>query len=64
MRRTTRPEPVTVVATGHLNREQPLEIGERVEIAGRAGIVRTIEPTLGGRELRLVVLLTHTPGHP
>lgn len=46
-----------VVATGHLNYEQPLEIGERVEIGGQAGIVRTIEPLLGEREVRLVVQL-------
>jgi len=46
-----------VVATGHLNREQPLEVGDRVEIGGQAGIVRTVEPLLGVLELRLVVQL-------
>jgi hypothetical protein len=51
-----------VVATGHLSREHPLEAGQEVEIAGRAGIVRTIAPTLGRRELRLVVQLSHEPG--
>jgi hypothetical protein len=51
-----------VVATGHLSREQPLEAGERIEIAGHAGTIRTIEPTLGGRELRLVVQLSREPG--
>ena len=44
-----------VVATGHLNREPALEVGQRVEIAGQTGIVRTVEPILGERELRLVV---------
>jgi hypothetical protein len=46
-----------VVATGRLSRAQPLEVGERLSIGGRDGIVRTIEPLLGGRELRLVVQL-------
>jgi hypothetical protein len=46
-----------VVATGHLNREQPLEVGDRVEIGGQVGIVRTVEPLLGELELRVVVQL-------
>jgi hypothetical protein len=46
-----------VVATGHLNYEQPLEVGDRMEIAGQPGIVRTVEPLLGEREVRLVVQL-------
>jgi hypothetical protein len=51
-----------IVATGHLSREQPFEVGERVTIGVHAGIVRTVEPTLGGRELRLVVQLMREPG--
>jgi len=46
-----------VVATGHLHREQPLEIGHRIEIGGHAGTVRTVEPLLGELEVRLVVQL-------
>ena len=46
-----------VVATGHLSRDEPLEVGDRLPIGGREGIVRTIEPLLGERELRLVVQL-------
>ncbi len=46
-----------LIATGHLSREQPLEVGERITIGSQAGIVRTIEPLLGERELRLVVQL-------
>jgi hypothetical protein len=46
-----------VVATGHLNYEQPLEVGDRIEIGGQPGIVRTVEPLLGEREVRLVVEL-------
>ena len=47
-----------VIATGHLSREQPLEVGERIAIGGRTGIVRDVVPLLGERELRLVVQLT------
>ncbi len=46
-----------IVATGHLSREQPLQVGERLTIGSRNGIVRTIEPLLGEREQRLVVQL-------
>ena len=46
-----------VVATGRLNHEQRLEVGDRIEIGGQAGIVRTVEPLLGELELRLVVQL-------
>ena len=48
-----------VIATGHFSREQPLEVGERLTINGRTGIVRDVQPSLGEqRELRLVVQLT------
>jgi hypothetical protein len=47
-----------VVATGHLNYEQPLEVGDRIEIGGQVGIVRAVEPLLGELELRLVVQLS------
>jgi hypothetical protein len=46
-----------VLVTGHLSREQPLEIGDRIEIGGQPAIVRTIEPLLGEPELRLVLQL-------
>jgi hypothetical protein len=46
-----------LVATGHLSREEPLEVGDRLEIGGQVGIVRAIEPVIGERELRLVVQL-------
>lgn len=46
-----------VVATGHLTRDEPLKVGEQVVIGGRPGIVRTIEPRLGERELDMVVQL-------
>lgn len=43
-----------VVATGHLSRDEPLEIGDRLEICGQPGIVRTTEPLLCEREVRLI----------
>ena len=46
-----------VVATGHLSREESLEIGDRIEVGGLHAIVRTIEPLLGESELRLVLRL-------
>jgi hypothetical protein len=46
-----------VVATGHLSRERPLEVGDRIEVGGQHAIVRTIEPLLGDPELRLVLRL-------
>jgi hypothetical protein len=46
-----------VVATGHLSREQPLEVGDRIEVGGQLAIVSTIEPLLGDPELRLVLRL-------
>jgi hypothetical protein len=46
-----------VVATGHLSREQPLEVGDRIEVGGQPAIVRAIEPLLGEPELRLVLRL-------
>jgi hypothetical protein len=48
-----------MIATGHLSREQPLEVGDRITIGSRTGIVRDVEPLLGEHELRLVVQLTH-----
>jgi hypothetical protein len=46
-----------IVATGHLTRETRVEIGDRIAIGSSEGIVRSIEPTLGERELHLVVQL-------
>ncbi len=44
-----------VIATGHITRDAPAEVGERLTIAGHDGIVRTVEPLLGDSEQRLVV---------
>ena len=53
-----------VIATGHLGSDQPLEVGERITIGSRAGIVRSIDPLLGERELRLVVQLRRNDFSP
>ena len=46
-----------VVATGHLSHDEPLQIGERLRIASRLGLVRSIEPQLHDHELQLIVQL-------
>jgi hypothetical protein len=46
-----------LVATGRLTREEPLAAGQTIEVAGHPGTVRSVEPVLGERELRLVVRL-------
>jgi hypothetical protein len=48
------------IATGHLTQPGALDVGDRIEIAGSAGIVRAVEPILGEHELRLVVQLVST----
>ncbi len=49
-----------LIATGHLSSERAFVVGERVVIGGHSGIVRSTDPLLGERELRLVVQLTMT----
>jgi hypothetical protein len=46
-----------LVATGRLSVQRRFEVGDRVEIGGKAGIVRSVEPVLGESALRLVVQL-------
>jgi len=53
-----------VVATGRLTREEPLEVGEQLAIGGQAGIVRSVEPVLGERELHVVVRLSRDEIEP
>jgi hypothetical protein len=47
----------TIVATGHFEPTDALQVGDRVEIGGHAGIVRAVEPLLGEQEQRLVIQL-------
>jgi hypothetical protein len=47
----------TIVATGHFEPADALEVGDRLEIGGQAGIVRAVEPLIGEQEQRLVVQL-------
>lgn len=51
-----------IVATGHLARDEPVEVGDRVSIGAREGIARSIEPILSESELRLVVQLVGDDG--
>ena len=46
-----------VIATGRMTHERALEVGERITLSGRPGVVRSIEPVLGERELHLVIQL-------
>ena len=46
-----------LIATGHLSLEEALEVGERITIGTHSGIVRSVEPLLHERELRLVAQL-------
>jgi hypothetical protein len=46
-----------VVATGHLTLDTALVVGQSVTIGSAEGIVESIEPTIGGRELQLIVRL-------
>jgi hypothetical protein len=46
-----------IVATGHLSRQEPFEIGDRLEVSGQPGVVRAIDPLFGEHEFRLVVQL-------
>lgn len=47
----------TVVTTGRFARETPLEVGERIRLHGREGIVQAIQPTLDPGQQRLVIQL-------
>jgi hypothetical protein len=46
-----------VIATGRLTRESALEVGERITINARLGVVRSIEPVLGEQDLHVVIQL-------
>ena len=46
-----------IVATGHLNHDQPLQVGETLMIGSLFGHVRSIEPQLPDQELQVIVQL-------
>lgn len=46
-----------IVATGHLARETPFKVGERVRFDERAGIVQSVVPTLEPGVERVVIQL-------
>ena len=47
----------TVVATGHLSHDPPLEVGQRLVINKRDGLVHAIDATADPFEQRLVIQL-------
>jgi hypothetical protein len=53
-----------IVATGHLSAEEPFSVGDPIMIGERQGIVRSVEPVLGERELRLLVQLRRQATDP
>ena len=46
-----------VIATGRMTRERALEVGERITLSERLGVVRSIEPVLSERDLHIVIQL-------
>ncbi|MFL5958688.1 MAG: hypothetical protein ACJ75G_00270 [Gaiellaceae bacterium] len=53
-----------VIATGHLSRDRPLEVGDEITIGSERGLVRTVEPLFAERELHLVVQLRRDDASP
>lgn len=49
-----------VVATGHIQEEDPLVVGDRIVIGGRSGIIHEVSGQIVHGELRLVVQLMAT----
>jgi hypothetical protein len=41
-----------LIATGHLTREEPFELGETIVIGGSVGMVSALEPLVGEHETR------------
>lgn len=44
-----------IIATGHLTRDEPLEVDDEIMIAGRPSVVRAVEPQLGDQPLHLLL---------
>jgi len=44
-----------VIASGRMTRQRALEIGERITLSGRLGVVQSIEPGLSERDLHMVI---------
>lgn len=44
-----------VLATGRLRESEPLAVGDRIALAGRTGVVRTIEPQLGNPTMHVLL---------
>ena len=50
-----------IIATGHINHDQPLEVDEHIAVAGHTGTVREIIPGIGHNPVRLIVELLPGP---
>jgi len=50
-----------IIATGHLNHDQPLKVGEHIAVAGHTGIVREIIPGISHNPERLIIELLPDP---
>jgi hypothetical protein len=44
-----------IIATGHLNADEHLQVDSQITVAGHQGVISAIEPTLRSREHRLVI---------
>jgi hypothetical protein len=47
-----------ILATGHLGRDEPLDVGDKLEIAGQTGLVSRVEPRLGKPALHVIIEAT------
>jgi hypothetical protein len=47
-----------ILATGRLARDEPLDVGDAITIAGQTGLVSRIEPRLGEPPLHLIIEAT------
>jgi len=51
-----------IIATGHLTHDRPLQVGDRITIGTRDGIIRSITPSSGQNQPRIIIqLLPHPP---
>jgi hypothetical protein len=44
-----------ILATGRLGRDEPLDVGDTLTIAGQSGVVSRIEPRLGKPALHAII---------
>ena len=49
-----------LLATGRFSRDSPLDVGQRIQVNGREGIIRSIEPQLHRGDQRVVIQLVRS----